>query len=382
MPDQDGAANDRPQAMQPQAATPARDRLLANIDLILDVWEKRLRTEVAAARHESHPILIDTLPAVLHQLAQALAPDHPRRTATDGSTVAQEHGGERVRLTRFGLEDLINEYKVLRRVLCDVLEQGSELSPEERHILHSSIDQMIIEGCTAYVLVQSTFRDRLFATIAHDLRNPLNAAQGAAAAIASRPEAKEVTAWAGRIIDNIGRADAMVQEVLNVMRVQAGVRLQLDIRPTDLVDVARRTLARIHIDDAARLVLQAPKPVHGHFAPDVLERAVGNLVDNAVKYGAPSRPITITVQETHGRAILTVHNHGAHIPAEHQETLFRAFQRLTNAETSGTRGWGLGLAQVRAAAESHGGSITVDSLPEGGTTFTIDIPSDARPYQA
>ena len=101
------------------------------------------------------------------------------------------------------------------------------------------------------------------------------------------------------------------------------------------------------------------------------------LASNAAKYGAPSRPITVAVREMHGRAILTVHNHGAHIPAERQETLFRAFQRLTEAEASGKRGWGLGLAQVRAAAEAHGGSIGVDSLPERGTTFIIDIPLDA-----
>jgi len=79
---------------------------------------------------------------------------------------------------------------------------------------------------------------------------------------------------------------------------------------------------------------------------------------------------------------VTVHNYGPVIPPEKRETLFRAFQRLSDAETSGKSGWGLGLAQVRAVAEAHGGSIGVDSLPDRGTTFTIDIPLDARPYQA
>ena len=73
---------------------------------------------------------------------------------------------------------------------------------------------MIIEACTAYGLVQATFRDRLFATIAHDLRNPLHSAQTAAALIASRPQANQVTEWAGRIIENIGRVDRMVRDVL------------------------------------------------------------------------------------------------------------------------------------------------------------------------
>jgi signal transduction histidine kinase len=76
-----------------------------------------------------------------------------------------------------------------------------------------------------------------------------------------------------------------------------------------------------------------------------------------------------------------VHNHGPVIPSEKRETLFRAFQRLTEAEISGKSGWGLGLAQVRAVTEAHGGSIGLDSLPDRGTTFIIDIPLDARPYQ-
>src|SRR3954454_14624692 len=91
----------------------ASDRLLANKERILSLWEARLRNTVAAADREPSLILINTLPAVLDQLAEAPSPEHPRRTATDGSTVGQEHGGERVRFTHFQHEDLITEYKIL-----------------------------------------------------------------------------------------------------------------------------------------------------------------------------------------------------------------------------------------------------------------------------
>ena len=371
-----GTISDMP-AEQPAAA----DRLLANTERILDLWGQRVREEIAAARKAPDPVLIDTLPAVLQQLAEALSRDHPRHTATQGSTVGHEHGGERVRLTRFGLEDVIAEYKILRQVLAAVLEDAAPLSPDERNTLNTSLDQLIIEACTAYVLVQAGFRDRLFATMAHDLRNPLGAAQTAASLIVKRPQAPDVAQWAGRIVDNIGRVDRMVQDLLNAMRVQAGAQVPLELAAADLVEVVRQTLDRIQLDDRERLVLAAPAAMRGYFAADVLQRALENLIDNAVKYGAPARPITITVNETHGRAIIAVHNHGTHVPAEQRETLFRAFQRLTDAESSGKKGWGLGLAQVRAAAEAHGGSIGVDSLPEHGTTFTIDIPLDARPFQ-
>ncbi len=359
----------------------AADRLLASKERILSLWEQRLRQRVAAAGHEPSLILINTLPMVLDQLAQALSAEHPRRTATEGSTIGHEHGGERVRLTHFRLEDLITEYKLLRQVLVEILEQDTPLSAEERNTLNVSLDQMIVEACTGYALVQSSVRDQFFATVAHDLRNPLGAAQASAALIARDPHADGVAGWAARIIDNIGRADRMVRDLLDAMRVQTGARLTLDIAPCDLVEVARRGLDPFQAESGERLVLVADGPVHGYVAPDALGRAVENLVSNALKYGAPARPITVTVAATHGRAMLTVHNHGPHIPAEQQETLFRAFQRLTEAEHSGKSGWGLGLAQVRAVAEAHGGSIGVDSLPDRGTTFTIDIPLDARSFQ-
>jgi signal transduction histidine kinase len=365
----------------PEQGFTAADRLLANKERILSVWEERLRKTVAAAGREPSLILINTLPALLDQLAEALSPEHPRRTATDGSTAGQEHGGERVRLTHFRLEDLITEYRILRQVLAEVLDENRALSADERNTLNTSLDQMIMEACTGYALVQSSFRDQFFATVAHDLRNPLGAAQANAALIARDPRAEEVTSWAARIIDNIGRADRMVRDLLDAMRVQTGARLTLEIKPSDLVELVRQTLDRFRSESGERIVLVAPRPVRGHVAPDAFGRAVENLISNALKYGAPSRPITVTVDERHGRLILTVHNQGPVIPQEKRETLFRAFQRLTEAEMSGKSGWGLGLAQVRAVAEAHGGSIGVDSLPDRGTTFIIDIPLDARPYQ-
>src|SRR5436190_10967571 len=335
----------------------AADRLLANKERVLTLWEERLRKTVAAAGREPSLILINTLPAVLDQLAQALSPEHPRRTATEGSTVGQEHGGERVRLTHFRLEDLIAEYKILRQVLAEVLEENGALSSDDRNTLNASLDQMLMEACTGYALVQSSFRDQFFATVAHDLRNPLGAARAGAALIARDPHADGVAGWAARIMDNISHADRMVRDLLDAMRVQTGARLTLDITPCDLVEVVRQSIDRFHTEAGDRIVLVAPGPVRGHVAPDALGRAVDNLISNALKYGARDRPITITVTRMHRRGIVAVHNYGPVIPADKRETLFRAFQRLSDAETSGKSGWGLGLAQVRAVAEAHGGSI-------------------------
>lgn len=364
------------------AAPHAGDRLRQKKERVILLWEAKMREEVPAARAQSHPILVNTLPAILDQLAEALTPDHPRQTATQGSTAASEHGGERVRLTHFRLEDLIGEYRLLRQVLFDVLdEKDHPLSSHERATLHTSVDEALSQACTGYALVESTWREQLFAMVAHDLRSPLGAASTSATLILLNPAAEAVPRLAALVVENIRRADRMVQDLLDAIRMQAGARLEIELVECDLVAIVRGTLENLAIEHGDRFVLLAPASMRGYLAPDHLRRAVENLASNAVKYGSPAGRVTVTMSEQHGRAIVSVHNVGAYIPAEQQETLFRAFQRSTAGEESGHRGWGLGLAQVRAVAEAHGGSIALSSLPESGTVFVIDIPLDARPYQ-
>jgi signal transduction histidine kinase len=79
--------------------------------------------------------------------------------------------------------------------------------------------------------------------------------------------------------------------------------------------------------------------------------------------------------------MVSVHNEGGTIPPAEQEGIFQAFRRSQAAQQGKKQGWGLGLPLVRGIAEAHGGNIHVDSAPERGTTFVMDMPLDARPYQ-
>jgi signal transduction histidine kinase len=359
----------------------AADRLLAHKERLLERWVERVREEIPAATDERPPILVDTLPIFLRYLAEALSPHHPRSTATEGSTLAEEHGGERVRVTRYQLEDLIREYQLLREVLLDVLGESGALTESERHIITVSIDKAILESCTAFSLVHNGLREQFMLTLTHDLRGPLNAARLGAGMILRRPDAPHVCQWAARLVDNIERMERMIQDLLDVSRVRAGGSMSLSLAGCELVRIVQTVVDQLRFTHGERFQVIAPEPIHGYWSEEALTRAVENLVTNAVKYGESERPITLTVRQTHERAVVMVHNHGSYIPPEEQETLFQVFRRSRLAERSHQRGWGLGLALVRGVAEAHGGSIGVDSLPERGTTFTIDIPRDARPFQ-
>jgi two-component system sensor histidine kinase SenX3 len=107
---------------------------------------------------------------------------------------------------------------------------------------------------------------------------------------------------------------------------------------------------------------------------DLLARAAGNLVSNAIKYSPEGTEVTISARDENGMAVIAVADQGYGIPEADRERIFEKFYRVPRVQDAGTPGTGLGLAFVREIAELHGGSISVISAPGAGSTFTLRIP--------
>jgi signal transduction histidine kinase len=103
-----------------------------------------------------------------------------------------------------------------------------------------------------------------------------------------------------------------------------------------------------------------------------------NLISNAIKYGAADSPVTVTLQDLSDKVRISVHNFGNPLSDDERTRIFDQFKRSKAAEASGKKGWGIGLTIVRGLTEAHGGSITVESSQETGTTFAVTLPRDAR----
>jgi signal transduction histidine kinase len=361
--------------------SPNARRMLELREEVLAEWAERVRQTVKEAGQLPQPILIDTFPALYDAIAEAITPGHPRKGDDESNTVSTEHGGERARLTNYNMHSVISEYQILKGAIFDVLKaNGVQLTDREAQLISIYIDDSIRESVKAFALAQMVLREKFYAALTHDLRNPLSNAHMAAQFIERSSDLPKIKELAGLITANLKRMDGMIQDLLDSAKFQNGERLRLRLEEFDMQRVAKEVCLQFAAMHGPRFEL-LPQSVTGWWDRESIKRAMENLVGNALKYGADDTPIRMSIETAQGRVIVSVHNEGEPIPSEQIESIFQIFQRAATAREGDKEGWGIGLQYVRSVAESHGGSVAVDSAAPRGTTFIIDIPVDARPYE-
>lgn len=217
------------------------------------------------------------------------------------------------------------------------------------------------------------------ANVSHELRTPLSSillmAENLERGVTTSDEAR--ARYHGLIRREAQRLRRLVDDVLDFSRVERGEELRLRIEDVD----PERFAAELEQDLADRAASTTfafrtvALPAHARFDEETIRRALFNLVDNAVKYGAGSA-IEVEVEGGDGSLRLAVRDHGPGVDAKRREAIFAAFTRLEgNGEK--TAGTGLGLAIVREIARAHGGTVRCGEPAEGtGARFEIRLPLD------
>jgi PAS domain S-box-containing protein len=221
------------------------------------------------------------------------------------------------------------------------------------------------------------FEQRLLGIVSHDLRNPLASVRLGLETMHRRGIGIEHFRTLERMERSTERMQAIISGLLDVTRIRQGQGLPLTPEPVSLDAVVTQVLEGMPEDQVRRVERGSGDHATGMWDPERLAQAIGNLVGNALQHGDPEKPVTVRVAMREGRAELSVHNHGAPIPAEVLPGLFEPFQRgLRPGALDGSIG--LGLYIVRQVALGHGGEVRVRSTTEEGTTFILELPADGK----
>ena len=220
---------------------------------------------------------------------------------------------------------------------------------------------------------RALFAEQMVGIVSHDLRNPLSAIQMSAHLL----ERGELTASQrtvlGRIQNSGGRAQRLIADLLDFTQARIGEGLALTCTQINLHQLVSDSVEELAVAFPGRELVHLRS---GDGVCDVdadrLIQLIGNLVGNAVAYGAVNRPVQVTSAFTPEGVEVSVHNEGVPIPPELQASLFEPMVR--GASRIGSHGVGLGLFIVREIARAHGGDVTVRSAPDDGTTFTARFP--------
>jgi PAS domain S-box-containing protein len=236
---------------------------------------------------------------------------------------------------------------------------------------------LALENARLYRRAQEALRarDEFLSVAAHELRGPVTAIHLAAQSIRQGKVRPESLSHMLAIVEREDRRlSQFVDELLDVGRIGEG-RLQLRYEAVSLGEVVRDVARRLDLDlvrSRSSLSVIAEENIVGQWDRFRLEQVVNNLLSNAIKFGL-GRPIEIVTRMHSGRALLMVKDRGIGIAPDVLARLFKPFERGVSERHYG--GLGLGLHIVKTIVEAMRGTVKVESGPETGTVFTVELPT-------
>jgi two-component system phosphate regulon sensor histidine kinase PhoR len=286
---------------------------------------------------------------------------------------------------------------VLRQFVTDTL---SSVKPVERDVVLSSNGDLFLSGhgtllqdaqgkqIGALIVLNDVTRLRrleeirrdFVANVSHEIKTPITAIKGFVETLregaVKNPDDAE--RFLGIIEKHVERLEAIIEDLLNLSRIERGTeRQENELVENSVKDVLETAIQVCEVGAVARKIdieLSCPENLFSKMEPRLLEQAVVNLLDNAVKYSNEESSIRVEASQGEGEIILSVRDEGCGIEKKHLSRLFERFYRVDKARSRQLGGTGLGLAIVKHIAQAHGGHVNVESTPGKGSTFSIYLP--------
>lgn len=346
-------------------------------DEVVQRWKALVQGKLAP---EAMPPLelANEIPKFVTEIVAALRVDAGLSSfgpSPEESMTAAGHGAQRLRLG-FSIESVVKEYGLLREaIVATSIDSGVQPTFRELQIVFDAIVTGIADAVAAYSRQRDAELSRQanehFAFIAHELRDPLSAAT-AAFLFLKRSGQLPVEARSVEVVDRgLQRTRELIDQTLQIARVASGIELrrQSTTLKSLLEDVELAAISEAESKGVA-IKSAVAKDEQVNIDTRLVRSALGNLLQNAVKYTTTGSVVELRGQVTNGRVILEVEDCCGGLDPGKVEEAFAPFIRLDNRQT----GFGLGLAIAKQAVDAHGGTIRVQNLPGKGCIFVLEIP--------
>jgi two-component system phosphate regulon sensor histidine kinase PhoR len=285
--------------------------------------------------------------------------------------------------------------KFVKDILSDVRPQETDIvlsAPSERIIRldgavltdsrgHRSGAVIVLSDMTRMRRLENLRRD-FVANVSHELRTPITSIKGFVETLqdGAVTEPKEAERFLRIIARHSDRLNAIVEDLLTLSSLEESSeqrKITFEKTPIQPVLASVLELSSVKADEKNIAVdLDCDQALEAKINPALLEQAVLNLVDNAVKYSEPESRIQIRVHKADRMIAISVKDNGCGIARKFQERIFERFYVVDKSRSRKLGGTGLGLAIVKHIAEVHGGYVEVESTIGVGSTFTIYLPAD------
>ena len=231
----------------------------------------------------------------------------------------------------------------------------------------------VVEDVTQRLMIDRVRTD-FVANISHELRTPIGAISLMAENLIAEMGESESARLAEIILNEVTRLNETVNDLLDLAKIEFdGLSKRESIHTARVIDEAVGRLRSAALAKSVMIVVEDNPDMSVIGDRAQLVSAVGNLIDNAVKYSKQGSIVKIEVTREDGRMLISVADNGSGIAPEHLRRVFERFYRVDDARSRGTGGTGLGLAIVRHIALLHGGDVSVTSEVGVGSTFTLSI---------
>lgn len=340
--------------------------------------EVREDLERARARESHLRELLEALPWGLVEL------DHRRRVVWVNRPAAallgvqREQAGEMsavALLRRHEVDELLDRAERAGEALRD-LELGGVLQVVARRLASGGF-LLLVQDVTQDRRAEVVRRD-FVANVSHELRTPLASLRAMAEALrdGALEDPELAVRFLGQMLQEVDRMSRLVNDLLDLSALEAGVvRLRWeDLEAEELLEAVARRYAPAAERKGVALVVQ-PGKVRVWGDRDRLEQALGNLVDNAVKYTPSGGQVVLKAELRNGEVHLVVEDTGPGIPPEHLPRVFERFYRADPSRSRAEGGTGLGLAITKHIALAHGGRVEAANRPTGGARFEVVLPA-------